>query len=287
MGLEHPRVFISYSHDSEEHKDRVLQLAHQLRGDGMDARLDQFVNGTPAEGWPRWMRNEIKQAQFVLVVCTETFRRRAEREEEPGRGHGVIYESLIAEADIYANGSKNTKFMPIYFQGSSSKNVPDFLQTWTYYPITKLSEYETLRRVLTDQPLTPMPPLGKGATLPPKMVGDLFGSGNEAGVLPHSAPAPFTVCILATQGDLAEIQASSGNHLGHEIHRSARRSRCLIAPGRWLCVVTGLALGKWQGHRALAKGGSGQKDRIPDCTGCHLGREFDGNAPMAAHRSLP
>jgi len=213
MASEHPRVFISYSHDSEEHKDRVLQLAHKLRGDGMDARLDQFVNGTPPEGWPRWMRNQIKQAQFVLVVCTETYRRRAEREEKPGRGHGVIYESLIAEADIYANGSKNTKFIPVYFKGSSSKNVPDFLQTWTYYPITKLSEYETLRRVLTDQPLTPMPPLGKGATLPPKMVGDLFEDAHMAKADPHLAPAPFTVCILATKGDLAEIQAKTALHL--------------------------------------------------------------------------
>lgn len=39
---EHPRVFISYSHDSPEHADRVLVLADRLVGDGIDCILDQY-----------------------------------------------------------------------------------------------------------------------------------------------------------------------------------------------------------------------------------------------------
>ncbi len=44
-----PRVFISYSHDSEEQSARVLALAEQLRRDGIDARIDQF-EASPSEG---------------------------------------------------------------------------------------------------------------------------------------------------------------------------------------------------------------------------------------------
>ena len=33
-------VFISYSHDTLEHSQRVLQLANALRGQGVDAELD-------------------------------------------------------------------------------------------------------------------------------------------------------------------------------------------------------------------------------------------------------
>ncbi|MCA9692362.1 MAG: toll/interleukin-1 receptor domain-containing protein [Myxococcales bacterium] len=47
-----PRVFISYSHDSEPHREAVLQLAQRLRGDGIDVRLDRF-EAAPAQGWPR------------------------------------------------------------------------------------------------------------------------------------------------------------------------------------------------------------------------------------------
>jgi hypothetical protein len=36
-----PRVFISYSHDSPEHKQRILELSERLRG--IDTQLDQYV----------------------------------------------------------------------------------------------------------------------------------------------------------------------------------------------------------------------------------------------------
>lgn len=39
---EHPKVFISYSHDSEEHKNWVLKLATHLRDHGVDVVLDQW-----------------------------------------------------------------------------------------------------------------------------------------------------------------------------------------------------------------------------------------------------
>jgi len=38
-------------HDSDEHCDKVLALALQLRRDGIDARLDQFEQ-SPPQGWP-------------------------------------------------------------------------------------------------------------------------------------------------------------------------------------------------------------------------------------------
>ena len=64
-------VFISYSHDSAEHRERVLALSERLRDDGYDTRLDQYVNGTPAEKWPRWMLDRLDEASHVLVICTD------------------------------------------------------------------------------------------------------------------------------------------------------------------------------------------------------------------------
>ncbi len=37
------KLFISYSHDSEKHADRVLALADQLIDDGIDCVLDQYI----------------------------------------------------------------------------------------------------------------------------------------------------------------------------------------------------------------------------------------------------
>ena len=82
-----PKVFISYSHDSQEHEDRVLALANRLRADGVDALIDQY-NPTPPEGWPMWMEDQIRNANFVILICTEIYLRRAERQEKPGKGRG-------------------------------------------------------------------------------------------------------------------------------------------------------------------------------------------------------
>jgi hypothetical protein len=50
-----PRVFISYSHDSDEHKAKVRAFAKRLRGDAIDLVLDEDKEpGGPDEGWPAW-----------------------------------------------------------------------------------------------------------------------------------------------------------------------------------------------------------------------------------------
>src|SRR5438105_14560918 len=67
-----PRVLISYSHDSPEHKDRILALSDRLRAEGIDCSIDQYEE-SPSEGWPRWCEKQVEQSEFVLVACTETY----------------------------------------------------------------------------------------------------------------------------------------------------------------------------------------------------------------------
>jgi hypothetical protein len=74
-----PKVFISYSHDSPEHSAWVLELANALRGHGVDAELDQY-HVRPEHGWPHWCEEQLREenAEFVLLVYTETYRERVE-----------------------------------------------------------------------------------------------------------------------------------------------------------------------------------------------------------------
>jgi hypothetical protein len=78
------KVFISYSHDTVAHQKRVLGFAHRLRADGIDAEIDLW-NASPPEGWPLWCERQIAAADFVLMVCTETYRRRVSGDEERAR----------------------------------------------------------------------------------------------------------------------------------------------------------------------------------------------------------
>ena len=88
-------VFISYSHDSDAHRERVLALSERLRKDGIVTVLDQYVNGAPAQGWPRWMLDQLDAARFVLVICTATYYRRFRGHEVPGQGKGVDWEGAL------------------------------------------------------------------------------------------------------------------------------------------------------------------------------------------------
>lgn len=109
-----PKVFLSYSHDSPEHMDRVLALCDRLREGGVDAWIDQYETA-PAEGWPLWCAHKIEEADFVLVVCTETYLRRFLGQEAPGTGLGARWEGYVAVQEIYDAGTRNEKYIPIQF----------------------------------------------------------------------------------------------------------------------------------------------------------------------------
>jgi hypothetical protein len=48
-----PRVFISYSHESPQHEEKVFRLSQRL--------IDRYES-TPEEGWPFWMERKIREA---------------------------------------------------------------------------------------------------------------------------------------------------------------------------------------------------------------------------------
>jgi hypothetical protein len=176
------RVFISYSHDSDEHRERVLQLSERLRQDGFDTQLDRYVNGTPSEGWPRWMMNGLDDAAFVLVVCTETYYRRFRGHEEPGVGKGVDWEGALITQEIYKARSKTVKFVPVMFDAADAEFVPEPIGSLTRYVLDSEPRYtdlcDFLNGVAGVEPgeigprETKQRPRGKAAT---------FGPGSSSG----------------------------------------------------------------------------------------------------------
>ncbi len=162
-----PRVFISYSHDSLEHADRVLTLANKLIQDGIDCILDQYEE-SPPEGWPKWMDKQIQSADFVLVICTETYYRRVMGTEEEGVGLGIRWEGTLTYQHLYDSGAENTRFIPILFQSERAEYIPIPLRGATHYYADTEQGYKDLYRRLTNQPKTIKPKLGKLRKLQPR-----------------------------------------------------------------------------------------------------------------------
>jgi hypothetical protein len=133
MAPSAPKVFISYSHDSTEHTETVLSLAQRLRQDGIDAWIDQYENGTPEEGWPRWMLNRLDWAETVLLVCTETYYRRFRGYDDPDKGKGADWEGQLITLDLYDAKSRKVNFVPILFADRCKEFVPEPLRGVTHY----------------------------------------------------------------------------------------------------------------------------------------------------------
>lgn len=144
----------------------MLALANRLRADGVDAIIDQYES--PPDGWPLWMEKQIDQADFVLIVCTELYRRRVEKREEPSKGLGVVWEINSIYNRLYVDRVVNSKFIPVLFDGSSIDNIPFPLKGFDRYDVSSEVGYENLYRRLTDQPLVKKPELGAIKILPSK-----------------------------------------------------------------------------------------------------------------------
>ncbi len=154
------RVFISYSWDSDEHKQRVLKLAEKLRNDGIEAWIDRYVQ-FPPEGWPRWMEDQIQQAQFVIIIATGNYARRFAGKAPAGTGLGVNWEGLLVTSQLYKAAGQNDKFLPAAFSDEDFAYIPEPLSTFSRFNVGRYSGYDELYRLLTGQPAVKAPPVGK------------------------------------------------------------------------------------------------------------------------------
>ncbi len=172
LSTQAPKVFISYSHDSPAHAERVRALADRLCSEGVDCTIDQYEQAPP-EGWPQWMDRRIEEADYVLVVCTDTYLRRATGKERPGVGRGVRFESVLIVQDLHDAAMRNEKFIPVLFEEARPEEIIKPLRGTTHYRVGTAEGYDALYRRLTGQPRIRKPPVGRRRTLP------------SAGPVPH------------------------------------------------------------------------------------------------------
>ncbi|MGE0076356.1 MAG: SEFIR domain-containing protein [Bacteroidales bacterium] len=155
--FEPPKVFISYSHDNKEHKEKVLNLAQSLRANGINCWIDQFDNN-PEYGFSRWMYEQIAISDFVLVVCTQKYCNRFEAINTK-RSSGVNFEGHLILQELNEKGLKNSKYIPIILDDSDGDYVPLILNAYRRYQIPK--EFEDLNKYLLGQNNIKPIPLGR------------------------------------------------------------------------------------------------------------------------------
>ncbi len=167
-----PRVFVSYAHDlgDESHGVAVRLLWEFLRSCGIDAQLD-LPAAQRRRDWALWMADQIREADFVLVIASPAYRERAEGRGDPGVGRGVQWEARLIRDAFYRDQRALDRFVPVVLPGQGVEGVPDFLAptTTTVYFVSDFTVdgANSLLRLLTAQPETIEPPLGPVPVLGP------------------------------------------------------------------------------------------------------------------------
>lgn len=154
-------VLASYAHIDDEYNRRVLDVVQRLRDDeGIDAWSDHFVD-FPKSGWPAWMREQLRDRQWVLVFASEPYLRRAEGREQAGRGLGVIWEHGYIRSASYQNQRINERFIPVGFGPDERLFVPPDLRDYTYFNLDSPDDFAKLLAVLRRTPLITPRTLGR------------------------------------------------------------------------------------------------------------------------------
>jgi len=152
-----PRVFVSYTHESPDHKRWVSDLARELRDKGVNIVLDQWDLGLGGDV-TLFMEKGIRDAERVLLVCTPAYCRKANE----GMG-GVGYERLVVTSEIASKIDTN-KFICVLRAGTKEDSIPAFAKTRIYVDFTGTADFElafdALLRDIHQVPANPKPPLG-------------------------------------------------------------------------------------------------------------------------------
>jgi hypothetical protein len=154
--------------------------------------IDQYVL-VPEEGWTLWMEKQIRNSNFVLMVCTETYYQRVVDEGESGKGLGVRWEGRLIYQALYREGRINTKFIPVLFEAADSSYIPSPVGDTNFYFAQTEHGYEDLYRRLTNQPRAIKPELGKLRSLSPaerKSEGAVGKLVNVPNLPPNFLPRP-------------------------------------------------------------------------------------------------
>ncbi len=120
--------------------------------------IDQYVAGSPPEGWPIWCERQIREADFVICICTKTFWNRVEGYEKPGQGMGVGWESQLMAQQLYDAG-RDEKYIPALFSSGDADFIPLRLRGASRVDLSVPAEFGELCRLITKQPRVQTPKL--------------------------------------------------------------------------------------------------------------------------------
>lgn len=147
---------MSYSHDDDEHKDWVLQLAYRLRGNGVDVCLDRW-NLALGGNLTHFMERTADHTYRVIAVISETYSRKC-NDRKGGAGieaqmlSARLYDDLDSRDVIPIIRNNPTAALPAFLSGRFYEDFRD--------PAMHEAAYGRLLREILGVAVDAAPPIG-------------------------------------------------------------------------------------------------------------------------------
>ncbi|MEU4249008.1 SEFIR domain-containing protein [Amycolatopsis sp. NPDC026612] len=166
---EAPSVFISYTHESAEHRDHVIEFAAFLHQQGIATVLDAWLE-VERRDWYSWALRGITEADYVVVVASENYSSVSDgygrnRHGSVRSGADVLREMIHEDRERWLH-----KILPVLLPGHENAEIPVFLQPYSanFFAVTEFTVQgaEELLRVIHRRPPYVAPPV---AGQPPEL----------------------------------------------------------------------------------------------------------------------
>lgn len=113
------KLFVSYSHDDDEHMAWVKKFVEDLRADGFEVEYDQ--DNKLGASWTRFMTKGIAKNERVLVIGTPEYMKRSKKSSG-----GTAFETSIININLLQN-LDTEKFVSILRKGTYKNSFPILL----------------------------------------------------------------------------------------------------------------------------------------------------------------
>lgn len=154
---ENPTVFVSYSHDSPEHCDWVLDLSTRLVRNGVEVVLDRW-DATLGSDLQSFMEKAAAESPRIIAIVSESYRQKANE-----RSGGVGIEKNVLSSRIIQDQQSNI-VIPL-LRNNPDKRLPHFLANTQYINFNSDDDHEIKYRDLIydlyGESVIPTPPLGE------------------------------------------------------------------------------------------------------------------------------
>jgi len=162
MSESAPKIFISYSWTNETLEEWVINLATELRENGVDVILDKWDlnEGHDANAFMEKMVSDPK-INKVILVCDKEYALKADSREG-----GVGTEAQIITPELYKKKDQD-KYVAVVKERDEDGNayLPTFFKSRVYIDLSEenlySSNFEQLLRWIFDKPLHVKPNIGK------------------------------------------------------------------------------------------------------------------------------